>query len=89
MATRSYMSRREVEQQSFPLPVAIFVPVGAILALSLGRRKLRGQVKYCLQNEIGYFAGIEFAAGQRWSRKIYEPKHLLDPAQVLARGAKS
>jgi hypothetical protein len=65
------------------------VPVGAILALSLGRRKLRGQVKYCLQNEIGYFAGIEFAAGQRWSRKIYEPKHLLDPAQVLARGAKS
>jgi rod shape-determining protein MreD len=25
------MSRREVEQQSFPLPVAIFVPLGAIL----------------------------------------------------------
>jgi rod shape-determining protein MreD len=31
MATRSYMSRREVEQQSFSIPVAIFVPVGAIL----------------------------------------------------------
>jgi rod shape-determining protein MreD len=31
MVTRSYMSRREVEQQSFSLPVAIFVPVGAIL----------------------------------------------------------
>jgi rod shape-determining protein MreD len=31
MVTRSYMSRREVEQQSFTLPVAIFVPLGAIL----------------------------------------------------------
>ena len=31
MVTRSYMSRREVEQQSFPLPVAILVPLGAIL----------------------------------------------------------
>ena len=31
MVTRSYMSRREVEQQSFSLPVAIFVPLGAIL----------------------------------------------------------
>ncbi|HEV2619580.1 MAG TPA: rod shape-determining protein MreD [Acidobacteriaceae bacterium] len=31
MATRSYMSRREVEQQSFSLAVAVLVPIGAIL----------------------------------------------------------
>lgn len=31
MVTRSYMSRREVEQQSFSLVVAVFVPIGAIL----------------------------------------------------------
>jgi len=31
MVTRSYMSRREVEQQSFSLTVALFVPLGAIL----------------------------------------------------------
>jgi len=31
MVTRSYMSRREVEQQSFSLPVAVLVPLGAIL----------------------------------------------------------
>jgi len=31
MVTRSYMSRREVEQQGFSLPVAVFVPLGAIL----------------------------------------------------------
>ena len=31
MVTRSYMSRREMEQQSFSLVTAIFVPLGAIL----------------------------------------------------------
>ena len=31
MVTRSYMSRREVEQQNFTLPVALFVPLAAIL----------------------------------------------------------
>ncbi len=31
MVTRSYMSRREVEQQSFGLAVALLVPLGAIL----------------------------------------------------------
>jgi rod shape-determining protein MreD len=31
MVTRSYMSRREVEQQSFSLPVTLLAPVAAIL----------------------------------------------------------
>jgi rod shape-determining protein MreD len=31
MVTRSYMSRREVEQQSFSLPVTLLVPLTAIL----------------------------------------------------------
>src|ERR1019366_9876985 len=31
MVTRSYMSRREVEQQSFSAVVAVFVPIAAIL----------------------------------------------------------
>jgi rod shape-determining protein MreD len=40
MVTRSYMSRREVEQQSFSLPVAVFVPVAAILLQVLLPREL-------------------------------------------------
>jgi rod shape-determining protein MreD len=35
MATRSYMSRREAEQQSFSLPVALFVPLAALLLQTL------------------------------------------------------
>jgi rod shape-determining protein MreD len=42
MVTRSYMSRREVEQQSFGLAVAVFVPIGAILLQVLLPRALPG-----------------------------------------------
>src|SRR5271168_4833700 len=35
MATRSYTSRRELEQHSFPPAVAILVPLGAILLQAL------------------------------------------------------
>jgi PilZ domain len=61
------------------------VPAGTPIALKLGRRKLRGEVKYCTHNEVGYFAGIQFAPGHKWSREIYEPEHLLDPTRVRAR----
>ena len=42
MVTRSYMSRREVEQQSFSLSVTIFVPLGAVLLQVLLPRVFHG-----------------------------------------------
>ena len=65
------------------------VPAGARICLRLGRWKFRGQVTHCTHNEIGYFVGVRFDAGRKWSRQMYEPKHLLNPARVLARGSKS
>ncbi len=64
------------------------VPAGARVCLRLGRFLFRGQVMHCTHNEIGYFVGVRFDAGRVWSREIYEPKHLLDPARVAAGGSK-
>jgi hypothetical protein len=64
------------------------VPAGARLCLALGKHKFHGQVTHCTRNEIGYFAGVRFDAERKWSRKLYEPQHLLDPADVVARAAK-
>jgi hypothetical protein len=58
------------------------VPVGARLCLMLGRHRFRGRAMHCTHHEIGYFVGVRFDAGRKWSRKIYEPRHLLDPARV-------
>jgi hypothetical protein len=61
------------------------VAAGARISLKLGRQRFTGQIRYCIHDAIGYFAGVQFDAGQKWSRKIYKPKHLLDPARLLKR----
>ena len=37
---------------------------------------------YCVFREIGYFVGVVFDAGKRWSPDEYEPGHLLDLAEL-------
>jgi PilZ domain-containing protein len=61
------------------------IACGAHISLQLGRHRFTGEVRYCVHNEIGYFAGVQFGEGQKWSRQIYTPKHLLDPASLLKR----
>lgn len=61
------------------------LPVGTTVVLVCRRRRFWGTVRYCVHHEIGYFAGVQFAAGQKWSLELYEPKHLLDPTRVSPR----
>jgi hypothetical protein len=35
--------------------------------------------------EIGYFLGIEFDPGCRWSARHFKPQHLLDPRRLVIR----
>jgi hypothetical protein len=44
-----------------------------------------GIVKYCVFREIGYFLGVEFEAGTRWSQRHFRPQHLLDPRRLVTR----
>ena len=37
----------------------------------------RGAVRYCVRDVSGYLVGVKFALGYRWSRKEYDPAHLL------------
>jgi hypothetical protein len=59
------------------------LPLEARVCLLCHQCPLRGMVKYCVHNEIGYFVGVRFQAGEKWSRERYEPKHLLDPTRVF------
>jgi len=61
------------------------VPLGTSFRISYPSGELVGTVRYCVFREIGYFLGIEFDPGNRWSQRQYRPQHLLDPRRLVGR----
>lgn len=43
-----------------------------------------GLVKYCYYRDIGYFIGMEFADDSKWSPQAFQPKHMVDPQEIVA-----
>ena len=48
-------------------------------------QEFRGNVRYCVYREIGYFVGVEFQHSSRWSKKTFTPQHLLDPQTLVGK----
>ena len=61
------------------------VPKETIMKIAHPKGEFQGRVRYCFFREIGYFIGVEFEPGSKWSREQYEPEHLLDLRQLMAR----
>jgi hypothetical protein len=59
------------------------MPCGTPISLRYGDGQLNGTVRYCLYQGLGYFLGVEFDEGCRWSRKQFRPRHLLDLQQLV------
>lgn len=59
------------------------VPRGSEICWKSPKQEFTGHVRYCVYREIGYFVGVEFEAGSRWSRKAYKPQHLLDLQRLV------
>jgi hypothetical protein len=57
------------------------------LWISHPKAEYEGNVRYCLFREFGYFIGVQFAPGCRWSRRDYRPMHLLDLRRLVKRCA--
>src|SRR5271165_807128 len=55
------------------------VSLGADIHISYPNGELIGVVKYCVFREIGYFLGVEFLDGNRWTQQQFRPQHMLDP----------
>ena len=64
------------------LQADIPLPVETLIRVRHGRKTLKGTVSYCAYRDIGYFAGVTFTAKQKWSRRMFRPKHLVDPAKL-------
>jgi hypothetical protein len=61
------------------------IPLGCAVRLAYPSGELVGAVKYCVFREIGYFLGVQFEAGTRWSPRSFRPQHLLDPRRMVTR----
>jgi len=61
------------------------IPLHAKVSINYPKGELQGACRYCVYREIGYFIGIQFEAGVKWSRKDFKPQHLLDPRRLLMR----
>lgn len=55
------------------------LPELTVVLLNLAGHKVRAMVQYCRWQDIGFFSGVTFAPGSRWSNAKFRPKHLLNP----------
>lgn len=67
------------------LQIDIPLPPQTVVKIPLPKSELIGKVRYCIYREIGYFLGIEFESGFRWTESEFKPQHLLDPRSLSNR----
>lgn len=67
------------------LQVEESVPEGTQIRIRHSQGELTGVVQYCVYRDIGYFLGVRFDPGSKWSPKSFRPLHLLDPRRLLKR----
>jgi hypothetical protein len=65
------------------------IPENTAVKICHPKGQLQGTVRYCVFREIGYFVGLQFEADSKWSRKEFQPDHMLDMPRLLARGLKN
>ena len=54
------------------------VPLDSLIMWDSPNQRFTGYVRYCVYREIGYFVGVEFTPGVKWSESAFHPQHLLD-----------
>ena len=82
---KSIVNLEDISLSGACVQVDIPVPLGTVVRIEHDKGELVGFVKYCVFREIGYFLGIEFNPGSRWSQKHFRPQHLLDPRRLVLR----
>ena len=64
------------------------IPLNTVIKIVHPKGHLLGQVRYCNYRDIGYFVGLQFVEDSKWSKKQYQPQHMLDMTRLLSRSLK-
>jgi hypothetical protein len=80
---RSIANLEDISMSGACLQVERPIPLGTDLRMTYPKGELTGIVKYCVFREIGYFLGVEFEEGVRWTERDFKPQHMLDPRRLV------
>lgn len=84
---RAVANLEDISLSGACLQLDIPIPLQANLSIRYPNGQLQGLVCYCVYKEIGYFIGVEFEPGSRWSLRQFRPQHMLDPRSLVTRTA--
>ena len=87
-AKKTVANLEDISLSGACLQTEIPLPVEAIVKIAHPNGALIGTVRHCAYCEIGYFIGVEFDPGVKWSQNAYKPRHLLDPRRLALRNVK-
>lgn len=73
----------DISQSGACLQLEEDVPLQAMVTITHEKGTFEGRVRYCIFKDIGFFLGVEFEPGHRWSAKQFKPMHMLDPRRLV------
>ena len=81
---RTVANLEDISQSGACLQMESSIVRGTPIWIRYGDGELVGAVRYCLYRDLGYFVGVVFSEGCKWSRKHFRPRHLLDPKKLVS-----
>ena len=79
---RGTANLEDISQSGLCVQLERPIPLNTTVRVTYGKGILQGIVRYCIFRDIGYFIGVEFAPGTKWSRRDFRPRHMLDPRKL-------
>jgi hypothetical protein len=79
---RAVANLEDISLSGACLQMDLAIPLQTKVTISYANGDLLGVVKYCVYHEIGYFVGVQFNEGVRWSQRQFRPMHLVDPRRL-------
>ena len=79
---RAVANLEDISLSGACLQVDVQIPLTSVVRISYPKGEFLGVVRYCQFKDIGYYIGVQFEDGCRWSKTCFKPLHLLDPRGI-------
>ena len=86
---RTVANLEDISLSGACLQLDVAIPQHTAVRITYPKGELVGRVRYCVYREIGFFMGLEFDPGCKWSQHSFKPMHLLDPRRLVDANAEN